>query len=56
MNQAERDEIINTILDSIILQYTFLEKLDGELEELKKETIYTNLDHLFHKLREDERE
>jgi len=43
LNQNERDEIIDTILDSIILQYDFLNKIDNELDEIKKERESNNL-------------
>ena len=43
LNQNERDSIIETILDSVLLQYEFLKKIDNELEEIKKEKEINNL-------------
>ena len=43
MNQAERDRIIETIIDSVLIQYDFLKKIDNELEEIKKEREVNNL-------------
>ena len=43
LNQNERDNIIDTILDSVLLQYDFLNKIDNELDEIKKEKESNNL-------------
>ena len=43
LNQAERNSIIETILDSVLLQYDFLNKIDNELDEIKKERESNNL-------------
>ena len=48
LNQAERESIIETILDSVLLQYEYLKKIDNELEEIKKErddTLFTINQH-----------
>ena len=43
MNQLERDRIIETIMDSVLIQYDFLEKIDNELDEIRKEREINNL-------------
>ena len=43
MDENERERIIETILDSVILQYDFLKKIDNELDEIKKERENNNL-------------
>ena len=42
MNQNERDSIIETIIDSVLIQYEFLKKIDNELEEIRKEKKINN--------------